>query len=88
MKQVHIFFKGMVQGVGFRYTTLRIAKELQLTGWVKNLKDGRVEAMVQGNPNVIDQLCVHLKEHFGDYLQDVEKVYIDELEDFSDFHIY
>jgi acylphosphatase len=40
--------KGLVQGVNFRYTTLRTAQECQVTGWVRNLPDGDVEAVFEG----------------------------------------
>ena len=41
-----ILYTGRVQGVGFRYTTKRIATGFDVTGWVKNLPDGRVEVQV------------------------------------------
>ncbi len=44
----HYFISGRVQGVGFRAFTRRIAEENKLCGWVRNLPDGRVEALVQG----------------------------------------
>ncbi len=44
----HMLFEGEVQFVGFRYTARVIARRLSLSGWVKNLPDGRVEAEVQG----------------------------------------
>jgi acylphosphatase len=44
-----VIFKGEVQGVGFRYTTNRLAKRYNITGWVRNLADGNVELIMQGD---------------------------------------
>ena len=49
-----IIFTGRVQGVGFRYTMHRISGEYAVTGYVKNLPDGTVEALVQGTSKTID----------------------------------
>jgi acylphosphatase len=48
MKRLHVFVSGRVQGVFFRARTRDRALELGLTGWVRNLADGRVEAMFEG----------------------------------------
>lgn len=45
--RAHVYVSGLVQGVGFRYFTANKAAEYGITGWVKNLKDGRVEAEFQ-----------------------------------------
>ena len=47
-QRVHIFVKGKVQGVFFRQTTKNMAEKKGVTGWVRNLKDGRVEAVLEG----------------------------------------
>ena len=52
----HLFFSGKVQGVGFRVEVYQMALRLELTGWVRNLDDGRVELEVQGMKNKIDFL--------------------------------
>ena len=44
-----VFYSGRVQGVGFRFTTKRIATGFDVTGWVKNLPDGRVEMQVMAD---------------------------------------
>lgn len=54
MERLKINFKGRVQGVGFRFHSLRIATDLNLTGNVKNLYDGSVEVNVQGSTENID----------------------------------
>lgn len=59
----HIFFSGRVQHVGFRYTAFYFARELQLTGWVDNLSDGRVEMEVQGERTRLRRLVIRLKSH-------------------------
>lgn len=61
MVRKHIFFSGRVQGVGFRYQSAYYARRLGLTGWVRNLSDGRVEMEVQGKESVIAQLVLELK---------------------------
>jgi len=45
-----------VQGVNYRWFVLETAKELELTGWVRNLSDGRVEAEIEGEQNKVDKL--------------------------------
>lgn len=48
MIRAHILVQGRVQGVGFRQFTYRAAVELELTGWVRNLPDGQVEIVAEG----------------------------------------
>lgn len=45
IKRAHVFIKGGVQGIGYRYWTRKTAQSLGLTGWARNLADGRVEAV-------------------------------------------
>ena len=47
-ERAHVYVSGQVQGVFFRDSTQEIAEQLGLTGWVKNLPDGRVEALFEG----------------------------------------
>lgn len=49
----HFVISGRVQGVGFRYSTKRKAEQLKLSGWVKNLPNGDVEVVAQGDPGML-----------------------------------
>lgn len=61
----HMQFYGRVQGVGFRYHATYRARELELTGWVRNEDDGSVEMEVQGDPDRINLLLLYLfKQRF------------------------
>jgi len=51
MKKNHVVIEGKVQGVFFRANMQRVARSLDLAGWVRNLPDGRVEAVVEGAEN-------------------------------------
>ncbi len=53
---VHAWISGKVQGVYYRASTAKRAKALALTGWVKNLEDGRVELFAQGPQSELDKL--------------------------------
>jgi acylphosphatase len=52
---------GRVQGVGYRYFAVRVARELGLKGWVRNLSDGRVEAYAAGPVRVIEDFEARLR---------------------------
>ena len=56
MTRKTLYFSGMVQGVGFRYTAHRLAQGREVTGYVRNLPDGRVEMVAEGKPEQIDGL--------------------------------
>lgn len=58
-KQLRI--TGRVQGVGFRHFTRQNARELGISGWVKNLRNGDVEAMLQGDANSVEKMTKRLK---------------------------
>ena len=57
----HLVLSGQVQHVGLRYTAKYLCRDLGLTGWVKNLADGRVEMEVQGNVTDLRRFYVQLK---------------------------
>ncbi len=54
--RVHVFVSGRVQGVGYRYSTVNEAQRLGVNGWVRNLPDGRVEAVFEGSRTVVEEI--------------------------------
>jgi acylphosphatase len=62
VKRVHVWVRGHVQGVWFRESTRREAEARGVAGWVRNLPDGRVEAVLQGASDAVDAMvswCRH-----------------------------
>lgn len=55
-RRVHAFVEGIVQGVWFRNHTQAEAERLAVSGWVRNLDDGRVELVAEGQPEAVEQL--------------------------------
>jgi len=53
MTSLQVFYEGSVQGVGFRWTVRHIAKGYDVTGWIRNLPDGRVELQVGGEESEV-----------------------------------
>ena len=58
----HVFFEGRVQGVGFRWMVKNLARGYDVTGWVKNLPDGRVEMQAGGDADEVDGFIEAIEE--------------------------
>ncbi len=84
----HLLFSGTVQGVGFRYTSQMLARRWNLSGWVRNLRDGRVEMFVEGEIEAIRGFLQDLERHFLGYIRDIQ--YLDDADSIRSqpgFHI-
>lgn len=83
----HIIFTGSVQGIGFRFTALRIANRYQLTGLVRNLMNGSVEMLAQGDSDDIDDCLRDIKEALAGYIREtkIEEIPLDSR--YKDFKI-
>jgi len=71
-KRVHLWISGYVQGVNFRHYTRQRATLLGLTGWVKNLSNGQVEVVAEGEEEALQDLIEWC--HRGPSLAEVERV--------------
>ena len=60
--RVHVYVTGRVQGVSFRAYTHEHAEDLKLTGWVRNLPDKRVEAVIEGEPDAVEKLLEAIRK--------------------------
>ena len=68
-----VYFSGHVQGVGFRYSTLQVAKEFEVAGYVQNLPDGRVLLEVEGRPGVVDEFILAVCERMHGHVRKTER---------------
>ncbi|MDZ7715957.1 MAG: acylphosphatase [Balneolaceae bacterium] len=88
MKRAHIFIEGRVQGVGFRHFAKIHAEEIGILGWVKNLPDGRVEAVLEGPVDHLREMVDHLEQGPGAGRVDDIDVEIEEATgEFSSFEV-
>ena len=87
MKCVHLIVSGRVQGVFFRDNTRRKAIELGLNGYAKNLSDGTVEVVVQGDEEKINELIEFIKKSPGTAKVADIKIKHKEPENFAKFEI-
>lgn len=77
MADVHhetVFYSGHVQGVGFRYSVLQVAREFEVTGFVRNLVDGRVQMEVEGTEADVGAFVDAVQEKMHGYVRKVERV--------------
>ncbi len=88
MLRAHVLISGRVQGVNFRWYTRNKAQALGVKGWVRNLWDGRVEAVFEGEDNAVRQMVQWC--HAGPptaHVEDVQVQYEAATGEFSGFHI-
>ena len=86
-KQVHVYYTGGVQGVGFRFTAEDLAQELEVAGWVKNLRDGRVEIVAEAEEDILIDFLTRVSRHFSNYIQDVDAEWLDATGRFKEFGV-
>ncbi len=66
-----LIYRGTVQGVGFRWTTWRLASGFEVSGTVRNCADGSVEVVVEGREAEVQGFCAAVGERMAGYVRDV-----------------
>lgn len=82
-----ITFSGNVQGVGFRATTDQIARGFAVTGYVRNLPDGNVELLAEGEPKELAVFLRELRDRMGNNISDIKSDVRPATGEFDRFHI-
>jgi len=83
VKTVHVFISGKVQGVWFRANTKQQAEQRNVSGWVRNTSDGKVEAVFQGDADAVDDIISWC--HQGSSMSEVSDVSVETLDDDKEF---
>jgi len=86
-KQLHIFYSGRVQGIGFRYTVQDMANQQKVSGWIKNLDDARVEIVAEAEEDTLNNFLQQVNQHFSRYIEDVKTQWLPASGQFRDFQI-
>jgi acylphosphatase len=82
-----VYYSGQVQGVGFRYTTLQIARGFDVKGYVENLSDGRVHLVVEAEPGEAKRFLDEIKNRLGDYIRGAKVAELAASGEFAGFSI-
>lgn len=68
LAKIRVIYSGNVHGVGFRFTSKRIASRLKIKGFVKNLPDGTVEIVCEGEKEALEDFLTAIQENFAGYI--------------------
>ncbi|MGB9887512.1 MAG: acylphosphatase [Moorellales bacterium] len=86
-RQAHLYLRGHVQGVGMRDYVQRKARALGLVGFVRNLRDGRVEVVAEGREDLLVQLIAELRGAPVGRVEELEEEYLPASGQFVDFRV-
>jgi len=82
-----VYYRGRVQGVGFRYTARSVARRFDVVGFVRNLPDGRVQLVAEGTPQELDRFFAAIADHLGHYVHGCEQHTSPATGEFSGFEV-
>ena len=87
-KRLQVYYSGMVQGVGFRFTAERVARSLGLAGWVKNVPNGSVEAICEGEEAALIDFLQKMKSGpMKNYIRDHQVSWLEPTGESADFSV-
>jgi len=81
----HVIYTGHVQGVGFRATAAHVARHHAVTGYVRNLNDGRVELVAEGTADAVDRFLAAVGERMAAHIDAVDRQALPATGEFRDF---
>lgn len=87
VERIEVFFAGHVQGVGFRYRTAQVAQAFDVTGYVRNLTDGRVEVVAEGERAELRQFVREVELAMNGYIRDKQTATYPATGEFTGFEI-
>ena len=86
-EQREVVYRGMVQGVGFRYTARRIASRFPVTGYIQNLANGQVRMVVEGSRVTLDRFLAAVHAEMGHFIEDAAPTIRPATGDFRQFDV-
>lgn len=86
-RRIHVYYSGRVHGVGFRFTVEGVAQQLALTGWVRNLPDGKVEAVCEGKEENLNLFLDKIKKIMAGYISKENVDWMEATDEFKSFNI-
>ena len=87
-RRIHVYYAGRVQGVGFRMTAEDVARECGVVGWVKNLRDGRVEVVAEAEETILQRFLELLRTgDMRNFIRTAEVSWSDASNVFDEFEI-
>ena len=82
-----VYYSGHVQGVGFRFSTQRVAADFAVDGCVRNLPDGRVHLVAEGEADEVERFLQAVRDRMGAYIDDVSNDQLAASGEFTGFRI-
>ncbi len=80
-------FRGQVQGVGFRYTTLDVARRFAVEGYVRNASDGSVEVVAEGGRDDVERFIEAVRSEMSHFVSDVKRHWSPATNEFRNFTV-